>query len=124
MPGDHVPAAGRVGALRALVRFLAGVSSLMGAEVIGSAEYLPANPTRVRFHAGVQSHVPGQHVRPGETPLTHVAQIRLRRGIMKALPTMPGRHVLCQTIMQTKHLPALWAHVSHVRARCHLLDDR
>lgn len=59
MPGDHVSATGRVRALRTLVRFLAGVGSLVGAEVIGSAEHLPTDPARVRLDAGVQSHVPG-----------------------------------------------------------------
>lgn len=94
MPGDHVSTAGRVGALRAFVRLLAGVSTLVRAEVVGSAEHLPANSTRVRFNTGVQSHVPGQHIRPGETPLAHLAKVRLRRGVIETLPTMPGRHVL------------------------------
>jgi len=73
VPGDHVPATGRVRALRTLVRLLTGMSSLVSAEVIGSAEDLPTDPARVRLDAGVQSHMPGQHVRSGEAPLTHVA---------------------------------------------------
>lgn len=73
VPGDHVPATGRVRALRTLVRFLAGMSSLVGAEVIRSTEHLPTDPARVRLDAGVQSHMPGEHVRSGEAPLAHVA---------------------------------------------------
>lgn len=73
MPGDHVPAAGRVSALRALVRLLTGVRSLVGAQVIGSAEYLSTDSASVRLYAGVESHMPRKHVGTGETPLTHVA---------------------------------------------------
>lgn len=77
MPGDHVSSTGGVRALRTLVRFLAGVRSLMGAQVVRPAEYLAANLARVWFDTSVQSHVSGEHVRPGETPLAHVAEIRL-----------------------------------------------
>ena len=123
VPGDHVPAAGRVRALGTLVRLLAGVRPLVGAQMVRPAEYLAAYLARVRFYPRVQPHVSGEHVRPRETPLAHVAQVGLGGRVLGPLPAMPRRHVLGQTIVQAEHLPAHGANVRHVRPRRHLLHD-
>lgn len=124
VPRDHVSTASGVRALRALVRFLARVRSLMGAQVIRPAEYLAADLTRVRLYARVQPHVSGEHVRPGEAPLAHVAEVRLRGRVLRTLSAVPRRHVLRQSIVQAEHLTADRTNVRDVRAGRHLFHHR
>ena len=94
-PCDHIPPAGAVGAGRALVGLLPGVGPLVRGQVVRAAEhlvvlrhyypgimwsppaYLATHPTGVGLDAGVEPHVPGQHVTPSEAPLTNVAKVSL-----------------------------------------------
>ena len=50
----------------------------MGGEVVGPAEHLAADCAGVGLDAGVESHVPGQHVTPGEASLTDITKIGLQ----------------------------------------------
>jgi len=77
MSGDHVSPACAVRTGGTLVRLLPSVSPLVGGEVVGPAEHLPADCAGVGLDAGVESHVPGQHVTPGEASLTDITKIGL-----------------------------------------------
>lgn len=107
---DHVPPAGRVRTLRALVRLLAGVSPLVRAQVVGPAENLPADATRVGLDSCVEPHVSRQHVRAGERSLAHVAHVALGRrrggGVGLLAAAVPAGHVLGKAVMQREHLAA------------------
>ena len=54
---------------------------LVGGEVVRAGEDLAAHAAAVGLVAGVEPHVPRQHVRPGERPLAHLTrgQLELQR---------------------------------------------
>jgi len=62
VPRDHVTSTRGVGTLRTPVRLLAGVGPLVSGEVVRARENLTAHATSVGLDAGVQTHVPGEHV--------------------------------------------------------------
>ena len=72
---DHIPPAGAVGTGGTLVRFLPCVSPLVRGEMVGPAEHLAAHLAAVGFVSRVESHMPGQHVTPGEGSLADFAQV-------------------------------------------------
>ena len=45
--------------------------------------YLTTDRAGVRFDPSVKPHVPGQHVTPGETSLTNITKVSLKREIIK-----------------------------------------
>jgi len=121
VPGDHVSAARGVRALRTLVGFLAGVRTLVRAQVVGPREHLSAHAARVRLDARVQPHVPGEHVAARERPVADLARVRLGRAAGRVAAVLrrrgrrrtgagrrrrrrrrglvPGRHVLGQPVV-------------------------
>lgn len=60
--GDHVSAAGGVGARRAAVGLLPGVGALVSGEVVRAREDLAAGGARVGLQPGVEARVTRQHV--------------------------------------------------------------
>lgn len=50
---------------------------LVGGEVVRAGEDLAAHAAAVGLVAGVEPHVPRQHVRPGERPLAHLTRGQL-----------------------------------------------
>ena len=51
--------------------------SICGTNPDPAPPHLAAHPAGVGLDAGVEPHVPGQHVAPREAPLAHVAEVGL-----------------------------------------------
>lgn len=73
----HVPPAGTVGTELALIRLLAGVSSLVGRQVVAATKHLFAFTTLIRLEAGVEARVSCKHVGARERAATLVAKVTL-----------------------------------------------
>jgi len=92
---------------------------LMSTEMIGSGKDLTTDAAGVGLHPGVEAHVPCEHVTPSKGPMTNVAWVTFI-GVMW-LALVPGGHVLCQPIVEAKHLTAHGADECHVSPWRHLL---
>lgn len=109
MPRDHVAATSGVGAGRASVRLLTCMRALVGRQVVGAGEHLPAGGAGVRLDAAVQTGVPGQHVGASEAAATDLALVS-PDDVRCPLP-VPRGHVFGQPVVHGESLPASVTHV-------------